>query len=112
MFGFRRRRMKNSTDQILTTHVGRLERPENITRAMEADAKGRPSDAKFVEQLRHAVGDVVRRQAAIGINIVTDGEFGKLSWIAYQHSRLGGYEKKPVPAEGRFSPRGRDRTEF
>jgi 5-methyltetrahydropteroyltriglutamate--homocysteine methyltransferase len=104
--------MKRSTDRILTTHVGRLERPDDITRVMEANGHSRPRDPAFTARLAQAVNDVVRQQAETGIDVITDGEFGKLSWIAYQHSRLSGYELKPLPAAGRFAPRGRDRSEF
>jgi 5-methyltetrahydropteroyltriglutamate--homocysteine methyltransferase len=38
---------------------------------------------------------VVRRQAASGIDIVDDGEFGKLNWIAYLGQRLKGLTKTP-----------------
>jgi hypothetical protein len=32
--------MKRSTRRILTTHVGRLQRPEELTQAMEAHPRG------------------------------------------------------------------------
>ncbi len=104
--------MKKSSEKIRVTHVGRLERPVDVTAAMEADARGRPRDHAFGTRLKAAVGEIVGRQAQTGIDVVTDGEFGKLSWIAYQHSRLGGYELKPVPTDGRYAPRSRDRLAF
>jgi len=83
--------MLSSQERILTTHVGRLERPDSLTNAMFANAGGRPSDPQFSEALRGAVGEVVKQQAEVGIDIVCDGEFGKLSWNSYLNTRLAGF---------------------
>ena len=103
--------MKRSHRRILTTHVGRLQRPEELTQAMEAHPRGRPADAAFTARLKSAVGDVVRQQAEAGIDIVCDGEFGKLSWHSYLMGRLGGHEAVPAKP-GETAPRSRDRREF
>lgn len=92
--------MKTSEDRIVTTHVGRLQRPENITAAMEGHPLGRPGDDAFKKTLAGAVADVVRQQSEAGVDIVCDGEFGKLSWNLYINSRLGGHELVPVEAGG------------
>jgi 5-methyltetrahydropteroyltriglutamate--homocysteine methyltransferase len=64
---------------------------------------------------------VVKQQADIGIDIVSDGEFGKsISWARYVLERLGGFEqrdRKPreqVMAEApkRADILGRDRVDF
>jgi 5-methyltetrahydropteroyltriglutamate--homocysteine methyltransferase len=44
-----------------------------------------------------AVEEVVRKQAEVGVDIVSDGEFGKSSWFSYVMERLEGYEVRPVP---------------
>jgi 5-methyltetrahydropteroyltriglutamate--homocysteine methyltransferase len=103
--------MKRSSERILTTHVGRLQRPEELTHAMEAHPRGQPTDAAFASQLKTAVAEVVRQQAHAGIDIVCDGEFGKLSWNTYINGRLGGHEAIPKKA-GEGDRRSRDRTEF
>ena len=103
--------MKRSSARILTTHVGRLQRPDEITAAMEADARGRPSDAAFAARLKSAVADVVRGQKEAGIDIVCDGEFGKLSWNTYLNGRLGGHETVPIRPDDP-PRRSRDREEF
>jgi 5-methyltetrahydropteroyltriglutamate--homocysteine methyltransferase len=46
--------------------------------------------------LRAAVADVVRKQAELGVDVVSDGEFGKESWFTYVMQRLDGYEVRPV----------------
>ncbi len=86
--------MKQSTDRILTTHVGRLERPDELTAAMDAHPAKRPTDGAFAERLKTSVAEVVRRQAEVGVDVVTDGEFGKLSWHSYLLSRMAGFEPR------------------
>src|SRR5437016_1832966 len=104
--------MNRSRDRILTTHAGRLERPEAITKAMEQHAGGRPADAGFAEQLERAVADIVGAQVKAGLDVLNDGEFGKLSWNTYLNGRLAGHELVPVsqfPSPGICS---RDRQDF
>ena len=63
------------------------------------------------KQLPDFVKDVVRRQAAAGLDVVNDGEYGKSSWSNYVLARLTGFEARP----GRFAPAiwlGRDRVRF
>ncbi len=81
--------MQRSTDRILTTHVGRLQRPEDLTESMSAQPRKRPTDAAFAQRLRDSVAEVVRQQAEAGIDIVNDGEFGKENVIAGTDCGLG-----------------------
>ena len=76
--------MQRSTDRILTTHVGRLERPDHITRMMEADGHSRPHDPAFIARLGQAVTDVVRQQAETGIDVPIDAT--SRAWDAGQWS--------------------------
>ena len=103
--------MKRSTERILTSHVGRLQRPEDLTRAMERDPRGQPSDPEFATRLRHAVAEIVREQAEAGVDVVCDGEYGKLSWNTYLNGRLGGHEPIPIEKDWK-SRRSRDRADF
>jgi hypothetical protein len=75
--------MKRSVEQILTTHAGWLERPEAMTQAIEQHPDGRPTDATFAGQLKNAVAEIVKAQVDAGLDVVNDGEFGKLSWSTY-----------------------------
>jgi 5-methyltetrahydropteroyltriglutamate--homocysteine methyltransferase len=85
-------------DRILTTHVGSLVRPDELVAFLRAREAAEPYDeAAFEECLRRSVADVVRRQAETGIDIVSDGEFGKTqSWSRYIRDRLGGFEAKAI----------------
>ena len=88
--------------RILTTHTGSLIRPAELRPFLWAVERGEPYDADaFHRALRPAVKDVVRRQAEAGIDVVNDGEFGKISWITYLYDRVGGIETRLKPYEGR-----------
>ena len=85
--------MKTSTDRILTTHVGSLARPVELLDTMKEKEHGRPYDhSLFDKQVREAVADRVRKQVENGVDIVTDGEMSKVSFIGYVKDRLGGFE--------------------
>ena len=76
--------MKTSTDRILTTHVGSIPRPDSIRSLLRARLDGQPVDAgQLAARVREAVADVVGQQAACGIDVVSDGEMSKTSFIAY-----------------------------
>jgi 5-methyltetrahydropteroyltriglutamate--homocysteine methyltransferase len=95
--------MKRSTDRILTTHAGSLPRPADILAMNEAKGDGKPVDgAAYEARLAEAVGEIVRRQADLGIDVVDDGEFGKPGFVSYINDRLAGFELDP-PRTGRNS---------
>jgi len=98
--------MKRSTDRILVSHVGSLVRPTAIREVMAAREQELPYDeAAFQVTLRREVAQVVRQQAAVGVDIVSDGEFGKAGWIRYVAERLGGFVHREVgPGEREFNP--------
>ena len=85
--------MKRSTDRILTTHVGSLPRPADLLDMMQAKEAGRGFDeASYGKRLRSAVGEIVQKQAELGIDVVDDGEYGKPSFVTYMNERLDGFE--------------------
>src|SRR6201998_1149668 len=90
--------MKRSTDRILTTHVGSLIRPDALQDFLRAKQSGKPYDkAGYDACLKSSVAEVVRAQADAGIDVVSDGEFGKsISWSQYVLERLGGFERRPI----------------
>jgi 5-methyltetrahydropteroyltriglutamate--homocysteine methyltransferase len=106
--------MKRSTDRILTTHVGSLIRPPRLQELLRARQKGDGFDQTAYDQcLTQSVADVVRDQADTGIDVVSDGEFGKsISWSQYVLDRLSGFERRPFRPGGNVFQRGADRTRF
>src|ERR1700724_2989017 len=106
--------MKRSTDRVLTSHVGSLIRPPALIEFLRARQEGRPlDDAAFAACLTDSVAEIVRAQATAGIDVVSDGEFGKtISWSQYALERLSGFERHPIgPGVNPFA-RGADRAKF
>ncbi len=91
--------MKQSTDRILTTHVGSLARPHELLDTMKEKENGRPYDADlYARQITEAVAKRVHQQVEAGIDIVTDGEMSKTSFLGYVKDRLGGFEVDMGPS--------------
>jgi 5-methyltetrahydropteroyltriglutamate--homocysteine methyltransferase len=106
--------MKRSTDRILTTHVGSLIRPAPLQDFLRAKQSGKPYDqAAYQSCLKASVAEVVRKQAGAGIDVVSDGEFGKsISWSQYVLKRLSGFERRPIKPGANPFTRGVDRERF
>ena len=107
--------MHRSTDRILTTHVGSLIRPPEVRAFLRARANGeQPDEAIYQGQLSAAVAKIVAQQVAAGVDVVSDGEFGKaISWSQYALERLSGFERKPIQSrDANPFNRGADRTRF
>lgn len=107
-------KMKRSVDRILTTHVGSLIRPQPLQEFLRAKQASKPFDLQAYDHcLTRSVADVVRRQAEAGIDVISDGEFGKsISWSQYVLERLSGFERRAVKPGGNPFQRGADRERF
>jgi len=107
--------MKRSTNRILTTHVGSLIRPQPLQEFLRAKQSGKTYDKQAYDKcLTVSVAGVVRQEARAGIDVVSDGEFGKsISWSQYALERLSGFERRPIKhdAANPFK-RGADREHF
>ena len=92
--------MKRSTERILTTHTGSLPRAPDLTAMLEAmDGGTAPDPAVFEARVRRAVADAVRQQVDAGVDIVNDGEQGKVGYSTYVRHRLTGFGgQSAVPA--------------
>ena len=111
--------MANSGSRILVTHVGSLVRPPEMIPYLEKIAAGEEVDqAAFAACEAEAVKKVVRERADVGVDIVSDGEYGKSgSWSFYILRRLTGIEARPLSDEEAKDPDshiigGRDREAF
>ncbi len=107
--------MKRSTERILTTHVGSLIRPPALQEFLRAKQASTPYDENAYQKcLADSVAAVVREEAKAGIDVVSDGEFGKsISWSMYALERLSGFERRRIKNEA-ANPfrRGADRARF
>ncbi len=90
--------MRRSTDRIPTTHVGSLPHPADLLHMIRTKERGQPYDREALAAgVRGAVADVVRKQAALGVDVVDDGEMGKPGFIHYANERLAGFEPLDEP---------------
>ncbi|MCI0799312.1 MAG: cobalamin-independent methionine synthase II family protein [Chloroflexi bacterium] len=106
--------MKNSSSRILTTHIGSLVRPTALVEIMRAKESGQSYDREeLAAQVRDSTRDVVQKQLESGVDIPSDGEYGKPSFSGYVNERLSGFELRPRdPNESPLLNWGRDRQMF
>ncbi len=93
--------MQDNADHIRTTHTGSLPRPDDLVDPLYAEESGETSEAHLFKdrealqlRIRETVAESVRGQVAAGLEIVNDGEMGKVSYSTYVTSRLTGYESR------------------
>jgi 5-methyltetrahydropteroyltriglutamate--homocysteine methyltransferase len=106
--------MKRSTDRILTTHIGSLVRPPRLVEIMRAKESGQAYDhEELATSVRSSVREVVQKQVEAGVDILSDGEYGKPSFSGYVNERLSGFTRRPRdPNESPLLNWGRDRRLF
>ena len=93
--------MKRSTERIITTQVGSLPRPNDLRKLWDDRLAGRPYDkAAFAARVGTASAEMVKQQADCGIDVVSDGEQGRLGWTAFLPERLAGFEERPGTGGG------------
>ena len=104
----------HSTARVRTTHVGSLIRPAELLQFIRPKQAGQPYDEQaYAKCLRASVEAAVRRQVEAGIDVVSDGEFGKsISWSQYALERLSGFERRGARADEHGFNRGADRARF
>lgn len=84
--------MKRSTERILTTHTGSLPRPPDLLEMIRNRQTGQPVEPQaFADRVKSAVGEVVRKQVEVGVDVVSDGELGKPAFNTYVARRLAGF---------------------
>ena len=85
--------METSKNRILTTHVGSLPRSGPVTEGVFARENEQPYDAEeLAATITVAVDQVVGRQVAAGVDLVSDGEMSKISYATYIKDRITGFE--------------------
>jgi len=88
--------IQQSTDRILTTHVGSLPRPVNLLDLMKAKITELSYNPEVYQaQVFDAVKQCVRHQIEAGLDIVSDGEQSKSGFSTYVSERLDGFEARP-----------------
>jgi 5-methyltetrahydropteroyltriglutamate--homocysteine methyltransferase len=104
--------MQRSTERIITTQVGSLPRPNDLRRMWDDRLAGRPSfdEGAFHARVRSAVAEMVQQQADCGIDVISDGEQGRLGWTAFLPERLAGFEERPASGTTAGNYGGRERA--
>ena len=89
--------------KILTTHVGSLPRSQELSELIFLKDKNEEFDeVKFNSVIKKNVGDVVKRQLDVGIDIISDGEMSKISYATYIKERVTGFSgesERRAPAD-------------
>src|SRR5438045_3557694 len=91
--------MEHRFERFLTTHTGSLPRPDDLAQLVLDRDAGKPVEG-LDQRLPGAVADVVAKQRAAGVDIVNDGEQGKISYATYIKDRLTGFEGEPSNLPG------------
>src|SRR5579862_4353601 len=111
--------MLRANRRIAVTHVGSLIRPAGLIEYLEKIRDNKSYDTtEFDKCLTQSIAEAVRLQAEAGIDVVSDGEYGKsVTWAFYVHKRLGGIEWRSFTDEELNDPTamvisGRDRAAF
>jgi len=90
--------VKRSAERILTTHTGSLPRPPDLFAMLETlDAGALEDQSAFDARVRAATHEIVRLQAEAGVDVVNDGEQGKVGYSTYVRHRLTGFGGRSVP---------------
>ena len=85
--------MKRSTERFLTTHTGSLPRPADLVDLMYRREEGEAVPRSVVDaRVRSAVADAAARQNDTGVDVINDGEQGKIAYSVYVKDRLSGFD--------------------
>ncbi len=89
--------MKRSEARILTTHTGSLPRSPELQELLRSRLDPKDGEAEeFLTGVEEGVADVVAKQAAIGIDVINDGEQGRVQYATYVKDRLTGFDGEQV----------------
>ncbi len=86
---------------IATTHTGSLPRPPELVERWKSVLDSGVGADQLEPAIRHAVREIVDRQREIGLDLINDGEMGKISYATYVKDRLTGFggeaRTPPIP---------------
>lgn len=84
--------MKTSDRRIITTHVGSLPRLPQLDSLLISRDHGKDVDpAEFVKAVDRSLDYVIERQREAGIDIGSDGEQPRVSYMTYVPERMSGF---------------------
>ncbi|MEO6378878.1 MAG: cobalamin-independent methionine synthase II family protein [Caulobacteraceae bacterium] len=85
--------MRQSTDRIITSHVGSLPRSQKLVDVLLKKDHGDAAfdQAEYDATVDEAVDQAMARQVEVGIDVPSDGEQSKVSYSTYMMDRLHGF---------------------
>lgn len=93
---------------VKVTHVGSLPRSQQVVDFLFSRENQQSYDqAAFDQCMADAVDDVVAKQVAAGVDIVSDGEISKISYATYVKDRYTGFSgdsERNAPADLKMFP--------
>ena len=93
--------MKRSTERILTTHTGSLPRPQPMLDLLLQEQRGQLGNLDELHgSVREAVAEVVSRQDECGLDVINDGEMGRVDYTVFVKDLLTGFEGESMAPIG------------
>ncbi|MDE1858211.1 MAG: cobalamin-independent methionine synthase II family protein [Thaumarchaeota archaeon] len=80
------------TQAFTTTVVGSFSRPRELIDATKAHSKGELSDEAFEAQLEKATRDTIRGEEEAGLDVITDGEQRRSSFVGFVGDKIPGFK--------------------
>jgi 5-methyltetrahydropteroyltriglutamate--homocysteine methyltransferase len=97
--------VKSSPKRVLTTHTGSLPRPPDVVELMLAEWQAPGTrKAALADAVAQAVSGVVTKQVEVGLDIINDGEQGRLDYTVHVKDRLTGFEGPSATPLGTGEP--------
>ncbi len=78
-------------------HVGSLLRPKALLDAWDAHGRGEIGDDRLTEVEDQAVLHVLALQREAGVDVCTDGEYRRLSWLSNLPDSTDGFTRSDEP---------------
>lgn len=84
-------RARLSLPAFPTTTIGSFPQTKDIRKARAAHRKGHMGDAEYRDFLQDRTRDCIRRQEALGLDVLVHGEFERNDMVEYFGERLAGF---------------------
>jgi 5-methyltetrahydropteroyltriglutamate--homocysteine methyltransferase len=80
-------------EAIRTTHAGSLPRPDDVADMIWGRLEGKEVDPGTLEErIDAAVAEIVSKQNAVGLDVISDGEMSKTGFSTYVNERFSGFD--------------------
>ncbi len=76
-------------------HVGSLLRPRRLKDVARAFGAGEATRSEYEQVLASEIARAISLQEEVGLDVITDGEFGRSSWFGFFFERLEGFTLQP-----------------